>query len=198
MRFESLGPSLADRHFRIEHVSIVHDDDLPRLVTLGVIGPMQPNFAGEYNRWAADRVGAARIRSVYRTANLLESGAIGGADTDYPAADFGDPIAALFSIVTRTRADGTPEGGWFANQKVSVSDKLRGMSWAPAYAPFEGHRADPPSHAGWPSALWRKPDPAQSPINGPSAAHPHPVYPDYRSQHRPADIIATNREGTSD
>jgi predicted amidohydrolase YtcJ len=135
--FESLGPSLADRRFRIEHVSIVHDDDLPRLATLGVIASMQPNFVGEYSRWAVDRVGAARIRTVYRTADLLESGAIVAAGTDYPAADSGDPIVTLFSMVTRKGADGAPEGGWYPDQMVSVSDTLRAMTWAPAYAAFE-------------------------------------------------------------
>ena len=135
--FEAVGPSLAGRRFRIEHVSMVHDDDLRRFAALGVIASMQPNFVGEYSRWAVDRVGTARIHTVYRTADLLKSGALIAAGTDYPAADSGDPIVTLFSMVTRRGADGAPEAGWHPDQKLSVADTLRAMTWAPAYAAFE-------------------------------------------------------------
>jgi predicted amidohydrolase YtcJ len=73
---------------------------------------------------------------VYRTAELLASGAIVAAGTDYPAADSGDPIVTLFSMVTRKGADGAPDGGWYPDQKASVADTLRAMTWAPAYAAF--------------------------------------------------------------
>lgn len=135
--FDTVGPSLADRRFRVEHASIVSDDDLPRFAAHGVIASMQPNFVGEYSRWAIDRVGPGRIRTVYRTADLLKSGAIVAAGTDYPAADSGDPIVTLFSMVTRRGADGAPDGGWYPDQKVGVADALRAMTWAPAYAAFE-------------------------------------------------------------
>jgi len=135
--FETVGPSLVSRRFRIEHVSIVHDDDLPRFAAHGIIASMQPNFVGEYSRWAVDRVGADRIRTVYRTADLLKSGAIVAAGTDYPAADSGDPVVTLFSMVTRKGADGKPDGGWYPDQKATVADTLRAMTWAPAYAAFE-------------------------------------------------------------
>ena len=135
--FETFGPTLRERRFRIEHVSMVHDEDLSRFAALGIIASMQPNFVGEYSRWAVDRVGAARIHTVYRTADLLRSGVVVAAGTDYPAADSGDPIVTLSSMVTRKGADGAPDTGWHPDQRASVAETLRAMTWAPAYAAFQ-------------------------------------------------------------
>ena len=138
--FEANGGSaqeLARRRFRVEHVSLVNDRDLPRFSTLGVIASMQPNFVGEYSRWAVDRVGEARITDVYRTMDLLRSGALVAAGSDFPAADTGDPIVTLFSMVTRMGARAAPQGGWHPDQKASVDQTLKAMTAAPAFAAFQ-------------------------------------------------------------
>jgi hypothetical protein len=131
------GPDLARRRFRIEHVSMVDNADLPRFARLGVIASLQPGFVGEYSRWAGDRVGPARERTVLRTADLLKSGAIVAAGTDYPAADSGDPVVSLYCMVTRMGAREQPAGGWHAEQRTDVSAALRAMTWAPAFAAFQ-------------------------------------------------------------
>jgi predicted amidohydrolase YtcJ len=131
------GPDLARRRFRIEHVSMVDDADLPRFARLGVIASLQPGFVGEYSRWAGDRVGPARERAVLRTADLVRSGAIVAAGSDYPAADSGDPIVSLYSMVTRMGARQAPAGGWHADQRTDVTTALRAMTWAPAFAAFQ-------------------------------------------------------------
>jgi len=143
--------TVRDARFRLEHASMIADRDLPRLAALGVVASMQPVFAGEYSRFAEARVGGARLSTVLRTRDVLSSGAVMAAGTDFPASDTGDPIATLDALVTRRGADGTPVDGWIPDQGVEVGVALRAMTIAPAFAAFEegeggiiavGRRAD--------------------------------------------------------
>jgi predicted amidohydrolase YtcJ len=70
-------------------------------------------------------------------ADLLKTGAVIAAGTDYPAADSVDPLDTLYSMTTRRGVDGKPEGGWYPEHRVDVMTALRAMTWAPAYAAFE-------------------------------------------------------------
>ncbi|MEO6211205.1 MAG: amidohydrolase [Gemmatimonadaceae bacterium] len=138
--FARAEPATRTLRFRDEHASLVSDDQLPRFKALGVIASIQPVFVGEYSRFAEARVGAARVHWVERTRDFVTSGARIASGTDYPASDTGDPIATLFSMVTRSGADGTPAAGWHPDQRVSVDVALRSMTAGPAYAAFEENR----------------------------------------------------------
>ncbi|MGB8061216.1 MAG: amidohydrolase [Candidatus Sulfotelmatobacter sp.] len=131
------GGVTADDRFRIEHASMVTDEDLPRFVQMGVIASIQPVFVGEYGRWAEDRVGHSRVHWVLRTRDLLEAGIPLAAGTDFPASDTGDPVATLHCAVTRQSAAGMPAGGWYPDQRVDVDQALRMMTAGPAFAAFE-------------------------------------------------------------
>jgi predicted amidohydrolase YtcJ len=135
--FARAEPSTRALRFRDEHASLVPDDQLPRFAQLGVIASIQPVFVGEYSRFAEARVGHARVHWVERTRDFVTSGARNASGTDYPASDTGDPIATLFSMVTRRGADGTPSEGWLPDQRVSVDVALRSMTAGPAYAAFQ-------------------------------------------------------------
>jgi len=134
--FEKGGVTPNER-FRIEHASIVTNEDLPRFVHMGVVASIQPVFVGEYSRWAEDRVGPSRVHWVLRTRDLLNAGAALAAGSDFPASDSGEPIATLHCLVTRQSAAGKPEGGWYSDQAVSVDQALRMMTAGPAYAAFQ-------------------------------------------------------------
>ena len=131
------GPDLAARRFRIEHASVIPERDLPRFAALQVIASMQPNFVGEYSRWAADRLGPVRVQRVMPVKDLLASGTKVAAGSDYPAADSGDPLVTLYSLVTRMGARGAPAGGWLPAQKIDVNTALETMTAVPAYAAFQ-------------------------------------------------------------
>lgn len=131
------GPDLGRRRFRVEHASVIDDADLPRFARLQVIASMQPGFVGEYSRWSADRLGPTRVMRVLPTVELLKSGAIVAAGSDYPAADSGKPLVSLYCMVTRMGARGAPAGGWHPEEKVDVMTALRAMTWAPAFAAFQ-------------------------------------------------------------
>ena len=135
--FARAGAAARRLRFRDEHASLVPDDQLPRFAAIGIIASIQPVFVGEYSRFAEARVGKARVHWVERTRDLLSSGARIASGTDYPASDTGDPLATLFSMVTRRGADGTPEAGWLPDQRVSVDVALRSMTAGPAYAAFQ-------------------------------------------------------------
>lgn len=134
--FEQAGVTPTER-FRIEHASIVTNDDLPRFVHMGVIASVQPVFVGEYSRWAEDRVGPSRVHWVLRTRDFLSAGVALAAGSYYPASDSGAPIATLHCLVTRESAAGKPEGGWYSNQRVDVDQALRMMTAGPAFAAFQ-------------------------------------------------------------
>jgi len=143
--------AVREARFRLEHASMIADRDVPRLAALGVVASMQPVFAGEYSRFAEARVGAGRLRTVLRTRDVLSSGAVLAAGTDYPASDTGDPIATLDALVTRRGFDGKPADGWLPAQRLEVDAALRAITIAPAFAAFEegeggilavGRRAD--------------------------------------------------------
>jgi predicted amidohydrolase YtcJ len=135
--FARAGAAARRLRFRDEHASLVPDNQLSRFAALGVIASIQPVFVGEYSRFAEARVGSSRVHWVERTRDLVSSGARIASGTDYPASDTGDPIATLFSMVTRRGADGTPEAGWLPDQRVSVDVALRSMTSGPAYAAFQ-------------------------------------------------------------
>ncbi len=131
------GGVTPQERFRVEHASIVADSDLPRFAQLGIIVSIQPVFVGEYSRWADARVGLSRAHWVLRTRDLLNSGAVLAAGTDYPASDAGSPIDNLYCAVTRRGADGKPQRGWHPDQGVDVDQALRMMTIGPAYAAFQ-------------------------------------------------------------
>jgi len=134
--YERGGVTREDR-FRVEHASMVTNEDLARFARLGIIASIQPVFVGEYSRWAEDRVGPSRVHWILRTRDLLNAGVSIAAGTDYPASDSGWPIDTLYCAVTRHGADGKPEGGWYSDQRVDLDQALRMMTAGPAYAAFQ-------------------------------------------------------------
>jgi predicted amidohydrolase YtcJ len=131
------GGATPEERFRVEHASMVTDDDVARFARLRIIASIQPVFVGEYSRWSEDRVGPARVHWVLRTRDLLNAGVALAAGTDYPASDSGNPIENLHCLVTRQSAAGKPEAGWYSDQRVDVDQALRMMTAGPAFAAFQ-------------------------------------------------------------
>ncbi len=131
------GGVTRDERFRVEHASIVPDDDLRRFARLGIVASIQPVFVGEYSRWAEDRVGPAHVHWVLRTHDFLNAGVALASGSDYPASDSGNPLDTLNCLVTRQSAAGKPDAGWHSDQRVDVDQALRMMTAGPAFAAFE-------------------------------------------------------------
>jgi predicted amidohydrolase YtcJ len=118
------------RH-RIEHVQVVHPDDLPRLAGLGVTASMQPIHATA-DRDAADRYWGARSRHAYAWRSLAHSGAVLAFGSDAPV-ETPDPWRGLYAAVTRRR-EGDDRPSWYPEECLSLQEAIRGYTRGPAHA----------------------------------------------------------------
>jgi predicted amidohydrolase YtcJ len=122
-----------ERRHRIEHVQIMHPDDVKRLADLDVIASMQPIHAtADYQM--ADRHWGARSQWSYNARLQIDAGARVAFGSDSPVEPFA-PLKGIHAAVTRRRADGSPgPDGWYPGARLTVDEALRGFTQGPAYA----------------------------------------------------------------
>lgn len=128
------GIPRGQRRHRIEHVQLMHPDDVGRLAELGIIASMQPIHAtSDYE--VADRVwGAARVPYSYNPRLQLDRGVVVAFGSDCPYDHIG-VFRGIHAAVTRQRPDGTPGAdGWTPSARVSVDEALRAYTIGAAYA----------------------------------------------------------------
>ncbi len=124
------------RH-RIEHVQLLHPDDLPRLAQLAVIASMQPIHATSDMLMAERYWGPERCRLAYAWRSLLDSGVPLAFGSDAPVEPF-DVLAGIYAAVTRRRPDGTPgPDGWQPQQRITAEEAVRAYTVGGAYASGE-------------------------------------------------------------
>jgi hypothetical protein len=124
------------RH-RIEHVSVLHPDDIARFEKLGVIPSMQPTHCTTDLMYCEQRFGMERCKGVYVWKSLLEAGAMLALGSDWPVEPL-DPMRGLYSCVTRKSIDfGVPEGGWFPAQQLTMAEAIKHFTYGSSYASHE-------------------------------------------------------------
>jgi predicted amidohydrolase YtcJ len=128
-RVASLGREL--RH-RIEHVQLLHPDDIPRFKELQIIASMQPIHATQ-DMYLADRYWGQRARFAYAWKALLQAGARLAFGSDAPVESM-NPLVGIHAAVTRQRADGQPEGGWYLEERLTVGEAVHAYTLGAAYA----------------------------------------------------------------
>ncbi|GAB4521994.1 MAG: amidohydrolase [Anaerolineales bacterium] len=119
------------RH-RIEHVQVLHPQDAARLGELGLIASMQPVHAVS-DMHMADRLWGERARLSYAWRTQLEAGAVLAFGSDAPV-ESPNPFWGLHAALTRQRADGTPEGGWYPAERLTLREAWRAFTFGAAYA----------------------------------------------------------------
>ena len=100
-------PDKTDLRWRIEHAQVIHPDDVPRTVELGVIPAVQGIFACSDGPWVEERLGKERTRErgyIFNT--LAEAGLVPTNGTDPPVDEI-SPIGSFHCSVTRELPDGT-------------------------------------------------------------------------------------------
>lgn len=128
-----------DSRHRIEHIEVVHPDDIPRFAALGVIASMQPphppgalNFPLEPT---ISRIGRARWPLSYAWRSLKQAGAHVVFASDWPVSPI-DPLAGIQAAVTRRRwADEDPD------QSFTLDEAIAAYTVEGAYAQFREDRA---------------------------------------------------------
>ncbi len=135
--FTALPDLITDHRFRIEHAQHLHPDDIPRFAQLGVIPAMQAVHLSSDRPWAIDRLGEKRIKEgAYMWQALLKTGIPIVNGTDVPVEPL-NPIASLFASISRKTLQGTPEGGYEPEQKMTREQALRSYTIDAAYGAFE-------------------------------------------------------------
>ncbi len=107
---------------RIEHVQLLHPDDLPRFAALGVAASMQPQHCVT-DAEAARKAWGSRCESSYPWRSLLSRGARLAFGSDAPV-EPPEPWLGLHAAVTRTRADGSPAGGFTPHECLTLDEAL--------------------------------------------------------------------------
>lgn len=128
-------PSTAANRHRIEHAQVISSEDIPRLGQLGIIASMEPPHAMEDKTWAEERLGPERILGAYAWRSLRETGASLTFNSDNPGSDH-NIFYGLHSAITRQDKNQQPEGGWYADQRMSADEAVRGYTNWSAYASF--------------------------------------------------------------
>ena len=95
-----------DSRHRVEHVEVIHPDDIARFAELGVIASMQPPHAPGNHGLPLEpylsNIGEARWQWAFAWKALREAGARLVFGTDWPVSDI-DPLWSLQSAMTRCR-----------------------------------------------------------------------------------------------
>lgn len=120
------------RH-RIEHVQLLHPEDLHRLGELDVIASMQPIHAVS-DREMAQREWGKRCRYAYAWKTQLDHQAVLALGSDAPV-ESPHPFRGIHAAVSRRGQHGEPgPEGWIPEERISREDALRGYTTGPAWA----------------------------------------------------------------
>lgn len=92
------------RH-RIEHIEVLHPDDLPRFSDLGVVASMQPSHVPPAGEGYLSLIGAERGRTAFPAADLRDAGVPVVFSSDWPVVPL-SPFATIQAAVTRPKWPG--------------------------------------------------------------------------------------------
>ncbi len=130
------SPTASPPH-RIEHVQLIHPDDLPRLNQYKIVASVQPIHL--CTDWpTADRVWGRRARYAYAFRSLLEHGTKLALGSDAPVAPL-NPMLGIYAAVTRQDQGQHPAGGWYPAERISVAEAVNGYTIGPAFVAGKEH-----------------------------------------------------------
>jgi hypothetical protein len=123
-----------DSRHRVEHIEVIHPDDLPRFKELGVIASMQtghsPLALGDGDVWP-DRVGKQRWGKSFAWRDVKNAGAHLALGSDWTVATY-DPMHHMHAALNRQK--------WDANdpdQRLTLEEVILGYTRDAAYAEFK-------------------------------------------------------------
>jgi hypothetical protein len=124
--------SLNSLRHRIEHVQVIHPEEIQLLAELGIIASMQPIHALS-DMQMADTYWGERAKYSYAWKSQLSSGAALAFGSDAPV-DSPNPWWGIYAAVTRKRIDGYPgKSGWYPEQKISLLEAIQAYTTGPAF-----------------------------------------------------------------
>jgi len=127
------------RRHRVEHGEVPLLSDLPRFKQLGVIVSTQQLMARpdatELNNYAV-LLGPERASHALAFKLYDDAGAVQAFGSDWTGFNMA-PLLGIHVAVTRLTPEGTPKGGWYPQNRVSVEAALRHYTRDGAYASFD-------------------------------------------------------------
>jgi predicted amidohydrolase YtcJ len=139
-----------DSRHRVEHIEVVHPDDLPRFAQLGVIASMQPFHvpltATGYDIWPS-RVGVERWDRSFAWDQIRQAGARLVFGSDWPVVSQ-SPFKGISAALNRKPwqeprqeppANGRMADGGFADHRQTLEQTLLSYTRDAAYAEFMEH-----------------------------------------------------------
>jgi predicted amidohydrolase YtcJ len=126
-----------DSRHRVEHIEVIHPDDLPRFRELGVIASMQTSHAPMSSSggdvWLA-RTGSGRWPRAFAWRDIKSAGAHLALGSDWTVAPF-DPL--INAHVALNREKYAPED---PDQRLTLEEVILGYTRDAAYAEFQEHQ----------------------------------------------------------
>jgi len=128
---------IRDSRHRVEHIEVIHPDDMPRFQKLGVIASMQTSHApfslSEGDVWPM-RVGEKRWPYSFAWRDIKNAGARMAFGSDWTVAPF-DPLLNIFVAMNREKwAPNDPD------QCLTLEEMIIGYTREAAYAEFQEHQ----------------------------------------------------------
>lgn len=120
----------------IVHCQITSMEQLNRIVRLNIPVMYQPIFLDYDIQIIEDRVGKDLGSTSYAFNTLYKLGVPISLGTDSPVEDC-NPFPNIYCAVTRQRIDGSPEGGFYPNEKMEVQDAIDAYTIGSAYNEFK-------------------------------------------------------------
>ncbi|MFD0693545.1 amidohydrolase [Paenibacillus sp. GCM10027628] len=124
-----------DARHTIEHIEVVHPEDIPRFKELGVLASMQPEHMELINKKHYFSCIGERETNTFAIRSLLDSGAKVVLNTDYPVVSL-NPFLEIYRAVTRVVAEGElfNEG-----EAITLAEALKAYTKTAAYGVFREH-----------------------------------------------------------
>ena len=127
-----------DSRHRVEHIELIHKDDISRFEELDVIPSMQPvhppGSDGLPLEPTISKIGLDRFNAAYAWRSIKEAGGRVTFSTDWPVSNV-DPINAISNAINRQVWS---EGQ--LDQRLSLIDTLKAYTIGGAYAEFKEHK----------------------------------------------------------
>ncbi len=121
-----------NRRDRIEHVQLVRPKDLAVFKHMDVTASVQPVFLPTDRKPAEKLWGSERCRNAYVWKSIREAGVRHQFGSDAPVEPI-RPILGIQAAVTRQGTDGSPAGGWYPDQRLSLEEAIEGFTRTAAW-----------------------------------------------------------------
>ena len=119
----------------IEHIEVLHKDDVKRFAETNTIASIQPTHIlmdSLETHPIFQMLDEEKVKLAWPGKTLERNGAKVAFGTDYPIVDL-DPIDTLYRAVHRRMEDDLPKDGWNPQEKFTLAEAITNSTMGPAY-----------------------------------------------------------------